>query len=135
MKSALLIAAAVLAAGCQYAFSDVATRIRYALLDQQAALEASGSAAATLSLRPDHWPDGCRQGRGYRLVLSPYRGGKQVPTGEILVQCTGGGQYYTGMGSERVYVTSEMSVVKKADEDLVITVRRTPGGMEIVSLK
>lgn len=131
----LVIAAAALAAGCQYAFSDVATRIRYALLDQQAALEASAAAAATLTLRPDHWPDGCRQGQGYRLVLSPYKGGKQVPTGEIHVQCTGGGQYYTGMGSERVYVASEMSVVKKVDENLFIEVRKTPTGMEIVSLK
>jgi hypothetical protein len=131
----LTLIAALAACACEYAFSDVATRIRYRLLDEGAALLSSNAETATFALRPDHWPDECRQGEGYRLVLSPYKGGKQVATGDIVVTCKGGGIYYTGMGSERIYVAREMAVEKGKEEDLRITLRKTPSGIEIVALE
>jgi hypothetical protein len=131
----LTCALAALAAGCEYAFSDVATRIRYALLSESDALSVSGNDTVTLTLRPDHWPDGCRKGAGYRLVVSPYRGGKQVAVGDINVHCKGGGGYHTGLGSEQIHVAREMSVEKKPEDDLRITLRRTAYGVEIVGLE
>jgi hypothetical protein len=129
-----VLAAAVLVSGCEYAFSDVATRIRYALLDESAALQSSRDETRTIALRPDHWPDACRKGEGYRLVLSPYKGGKQVPTGDIVVTCKGGGGYYTGMGSEKIFVAKELAIDKKSTDELRITLRKTASGTEIVKL-
>ena len=71
---------------------------------------------------------------GYRLVLSPYKGGKQVPTGDIVVNCKGGGVYYTGMGSETIYVAEEIAIEKKPEDELRITLRKTAAGTQIVRL-
>jgi hypothetical protein len=131
---ATLIMAATMSA-CEYAFSDVATRIRYRLLDESDSLRSSNRETATIALRPDHWPDECRAGKGYRLVLSPYKGGKQVATGDIVVHCKGGGIYYTGMGSEGIYVVREMAIEKKKEDQLRITLRKTEAGIEIVALE
>jgi hypothetical protein len=131
---ALRLVIIVGASGCEYAFSDVATRIRYRLLAESASLRDSSNETAVVAMQPDHWPDQCRRGQGYRLVLSPYKGGKQVATGDIVVNCKGGGSYYTGMGSENVYVAREMWVEKKNNEELRMTLRKTSAGVEIVSL-
>lgn len=120
--------------GCDYAFSDVATRIRYALLRQLPSASTAGK-TTTVSLRPDHWPDGCRGSGGYRLTISPYRGGKQVETGDIVVACRGGGSYATGLGSEAIALAGDLSIEKGRDEDLVITVRGTGRGIEIVTVQ
>jgi hypothetical protein len=130
-----VFALTVLLCGCEYFLSDVATRIRYALLDESDRLLASSSETSTIRLRPDHWPDACPRGLGYRLSLSPYKGGKQVKTGDIVVTCVGGGAYYTGMGSERLYVSREISIDKKTEDELRITVRKTLAGAEIVGLQ
>jgi hypothetical protein len=129
-----VLAIAALLCGCEYAFSDVATRIRYAVLEESARLRLSSSESSTIALRPDHWPDACRKSMGYRLVLSPYKGGKQVATGDIVVNCKGGGVYYTGMGSEMVYVTEEIAIEKKPEDELRITLRKTGAGTQIVRL-
>jgi hypothetical protein len=131
---ALRLVIIVGASGCEYAFSDVATRIRYRLLAESASLRDSSNQTAVVAMQPDHWPDQCRRGQGYRLVLAPYKGGKQVATGDIVVNCKGGGSYYTGMGSENVYVAREMWVEKKNNEELRMTLRKTSAGVEIVSL-
>lgn len=135
LRVALLLAAAVATCGCEYLLSDVATRIRYSLLRESAQLRASSSETATFALRPDHWPDACRRGQGYRLVLSPYKGGKEVATGDIVVTCKGGGGYYTGMGAESIHVTREMAIEKKTEDELRITLRKTSAGTEIVKLE
>lgn len=135
IRIALLVAIIAGASACEYAFSDVATRIRYRLLAESASLRDSGHETAVIAMQPDHWPDPCRRGQGYRLVLSPYKGGKQVATGDIVVNCQGGGSYYTGMGSESLYVVREMWVEKKKEEELRITLRKTSKGIEIVSLE
>jgi hypothetical protein len=130
-----LLAIAAFVSGCEYAFSDVATRIRYALLEESALLRSSKNETVTIALRPDHWPDACRKGMGYQLVLSPYKGGKQVASGDIVVTCNGGGSYYTGMGSENIYVAQEMAIEKKTEDELRITLRKTNSGTEIVRLE
>jgi len=131
-----LLAMATFLSGCEYAFSDVATRIRYALFQESILLHLSKNETVTVALRPDHWPDACRKGEGYRLALSPYRGGKQVASGDIVITCKGGGNgYYTGMGSENIYVVQEMAIEKKAEDELRITLRRTNSGTEIVRLE
>jgi len=135
VRLVLLLAIAALLAGCEYAFSDVATRIRYALLKESALLQLSTKETVTIALHPDHWPDACRKGEGYRLVLSPYMGGKQVASGDIVVTCKGGGSYYTGMGSESIYVALEMTIEKKTEDELRITMRKTQSGTEIVRLE
>lgn len=127
--------AVLLLSGCEYFVSDVATRIRYALVRESAALLASDEVERIISLRPDHWPDACAGDAGYRLTLSPYQGGKSVPVGDIHVSCKSGGPYYTGMGVETIYVTQELVVDKRADEHLLITLRRTDRGTEIVNLR
>lgn len=134
IRVVLLLMMAMLSA-CEYAFSDVATRIRYRLLEESASRHMADNETVTIALRPDHWPDECRKGQGYRLVLSPYKGGKQVATGDIVVNCKGGGIYYTGMGSESIYVTREMAVEKKKEDELRITLRKTNSGIEIVALE
>lgn len=134
-RLAALLAAAAVAAGCQYALSDVATRIRYALAEEQARLQSSRDETATLAIDPDHWPDGCPRGAGYRLTISPYKGGKQVPVGDIDVRCQGGRHYYTGLGSEQIRIAREMAVEKKAGERVRITLRKTATGVEIVALE
>lgn len=122
--------------GCEYFVSDVATRIRYALLRENAVLHASSELSRTFSIRPDHWPDACPGDQGYTLTLVPYRGGKQVKVGDIFINCKHEPQkYYTGLGSESIYVTAEMSIAKKPDEDLLITLTKTPQGTEITGLK
>lgn len=73
-----------LLSGCEYFVSDVATRIRYALLRENAALHSSSELSRTFSIRPDHWPDACPGDQGYTLTLVPYRGGKQVKVGGYL---------------------------------------------------
>lgn len=121
--------------GCEYAFSDVATRIRYRLHDAMIELRLSRQDEMTVVLRPDHWPDACPKMAGYRLVISPYHGGKQVPTGEILIKCKAGRSYYTGLGSENLYVTRDMTVDKHPDEDLRMTLRTTSSGVEIIAVE
>ncbi|MDZ4862017.1 MAG: hypothetical protein SGJ01_01120 [Gemmatimonadota bacterium] len=130
-----LLAIATFLSACEYAFSDVATRIRYALLQESTLLHLSTNETVTVALRPDHWPDACRKGEGYRLVLSPYSGGKQVASGDIVVTCKGGGSYYTGMGSENMHVVQEMAIEKRAEDELRITLRKTHSGTEIVRLE
>ena len=135
VRLVLLLAIAAFMSGCEYAFSDVATRIRYALLEESTVLHLSKNETVTIALRPDHWPDACRKGKGYRLVLSPYKGGKQVASGDIVVTCKGGGSYYTGMGSETIYVAQEMAIEKNKEDELRITLRKTNSGTEIVGLE
>jgi len=135
VRLVLLLAVAAFMSGCEYAFSDVATRIRYALLEESTLLHLSKNETVTITLRPDHWPDACRKGQGYRLVLSPYRGGKQVASGDIVITCKGGGSYYTGMGSETIYVAQEMAIEKNKEDELRITLRKTNSGTEIVGLE
>jgi hypothetical protein len=134
-RLALLSALTLLVAGCEYAFSDAATRVRYALFRANIAMQLTQNDTKTITVDPDHWPDRCRKGTGYRLVLSPYKGDKQVPTGDIVVYCNDGHQYYTGLGSEKIYVTQELAVDKGAGEEVHITIRKTSAGMEIVDLK
>jgi len=135
VRLVLLLAVAAFMSGCEYAFSDVATRIRYALLEESTLLHMSKNETVTITLRPDHWPDACRKGQGYRLVLSPYRGGKQVASGDIVITCKGGESYYTGMGSETIYVAQEMAIEKNKEDELRITLRKTNSGTEIVGLE
>ena len=131
-----LAAAALLflANGCEYVVSDVATRIRYALNDARIELQQSEVETLTIALKPNHLPDACPGGSGYRVVLSPYKGNKQVAVGDIDVHCQRARHYWTGFGSEGIYVTRVLSVEKKADDELRITLRKTPAGVEIVSL-
>jgi hypothetical protein len=135
VRLVLLLAVAAFMSGCEYAFSDVATRIRYALLEESTLLHLSKNETVTITLRPDHWPDACRKGQGYRLVLSPYRGGKQVASGDIVITCKGGGSYYTGMGSENIYVAQEIAIEKNTEDELRITLRKTDSGTEVVRLE
>ena len=68
-------------------------------------------------------------------MLSPYKGGKQVSVGDIDVYCRDGHRYYTGFGSEKIYVSREMAVDKKAGEEVHITLRKASSGLEIIDLK
>jgi hypothetical protein len=129
------LALAVLLCGCEYFLSDVATRIRYALLAESARLQSSADQTATFSVRPDHWPDACPAGQGYRVVFSPYKGNKQVAVGDIFITCKGGGVYYTGLGAESIYVSRELAAEKRAEDALRITLRRTAKGTEVVGLE
>lgn len=130
-----LVALATLLAGCEYVLSDVATRIRYRLHAAVSELKLSTHDSVMVSLRPDHWPDECPKRAGYRLVISPYRGGKQVATGDIAVTCRGGRSYSTGLGLEELYVAQDLAVEKGSDEDLHITLHKTSSGVEIVGLE
>jgi len=121
-------------AGCEYVLSDVATRIRYALNSAKSQLEQSEKDTLTIALKPNHAPDACPGGSGYRVVLSPYKGNKQVAVGDIDVHCQQRHHYWTGFGSEGIYVTRVLTVEKKVDEELRITLRKTPAGVEIVAL-
>lgn len=132
---AVFLVAAFLITGCEYAFSDVATRIRYRLQTALAELRQSPHDELTIALRPDHWPDACPRGGGYRLVISPYRGGKQVAVGDITITCSDGHPYYTGLGSENLSVARDLTVDKRRDEDLRITLRKTAAGAEITTLE
>ena len=131
----LLLALSMLMAGCEYLFSDVATRIRYALVAEHARLQSSRSESAIFTVDPDHWPDGCVKGSGYRLVLSPYKGGKQVAVGDIDVYCRNGRHYYTGLGSEQIYVKQEIAVEKQSGEAVLVALRKTAEGTEIAALQ
>ena len=93
------------------------------------------SESAIFTVDPDHWPDGCVKGSGYRLVLSPYKGGKQVAVGDIDVYCRNGRRYYTGLGSEQIYVKQEMAVEKQSGEAVLVALRKTADGTEIVALQ
>ncbi len=131
----LLMGLAVTCAGCEYIASDVATRIRYRLHDATSELKRSSRDSMTIALRPDHWPDECPKRAGYRLVISPYRGGKRVATGDIVVTCKGKRSYATGLGLEDLYVARDIAVEKGSDEDLRITLRKTASGVEITGLE
>jgi hypothetical protein len=135
IRFSFALALAFCLGGCEYFFSDVATRIRYALLDESARLQSSTSPTASFSLRPDHWPDACPAGQGYRVVFSPYKGNKQVAVGDIFISCKGGGVYYTGLGAESIYVSRELTAEKRTEDELRITLRRTAAGTEIVALE
>lgn len=56
-----------------------------------------------------------------------------VPT--ISRTAAGTRQYATGFGSVDIYVTREMAVEKKADDELRITLRKAAKGVEIVGLE
>lgn len=131
----MLTALAVTWPGCEYVASDVATRIRYRLYAAASELKRSSHDSMTIALRPDHWPDECPKRAGYRLVISPYRGGKQVATGDIAVTCKGKRSYSTGLGLEELYVAQDIAVEKGSDEDLLITLRKTSSGVEIAGLE
>ena len=133
--SATLLVVLLALAGCEYFGSDVATRIRYALGDAKAELQKSGKETLTVKLRPNHFPDSCGNAPSYRVTLSPYKGGKQVPVGDIAIDCKGSRQYHTGFGSTDIYVMREMAVEKKADDELRITLRKAAKGVEIVALE
>ncbi len=135
LTAVLGLAAISAVAGCEYVVSDVATRIRYALLDAKAELRKSGKDTLTITLRPNHFPDSCGKAASYRVVLSPYKGNKQVAVGDIAIDCKGSRQYHTGFGSTEIYVAREMAVEKKADDDLRITLHKTSSGVEIVGLE
>ena len=122
-------------AGCEYIGSDVATRIRYALVAAKSELEGSGKDSLTITLKPNHFPDSCGDAASYLVVLSPYKGNKQVAVGDIDIKCQGKQRYYTGFGSEGIFVARELSVQKKAGEAVRITLRRAPRGIEIVALE
>lgn len=128
-----VLAALMLLSGCEYAFSDAATRVRYALLAAQLGIVDGETRVITVD--PDHWPEGCYLDSGYRLVLSPYKGGKQVAVGDIFVFCNNGQRYYTGLGSEQIFVSQELSVTKGAGEKVELTLKKTPAGIEITGIK
>lgn len=130
----LLLGIASLTTGCEYAFSDVSTRIRYAMLAGLDDLQKSNEQSVTLTLRPDHRPDAC-PGGGYRVTISPYKGGKQVPTGDITIACKGGRTYSTGVGSERINVPRELTAEKRSDEELRVTLRKSAAGADLVALE
>ena len=88
----------------------------------------------TITVTPDHWPEGCG-GVGYKLRITPDDGKKMVKTGDIFVTCDSGHPYYTGVGSERIYVTRELTVAKRSGEPVQIVMRRTDKGVELVELK
>jgi len=129
---ASLSVAALLLGGCELLASDVATRIRYGLRDAAARLQDGPDDSVVVTLEPNHWPDGCRQRARYRITLSPYRGGKQVPSADIEVQCPGQNAYATGT---RLRVARTLSVEKGADEPLRVTLRKTPTGVEVAALQ
>src|SRR5262249_7774028 len=114
--------------------TDIATRIRHEIEEAQAKLETSPQDSISVVLRPNHSPDGCQEGAGYRLVVRPYSGGKQVPAGDIDVFCNGSRHYWTGL-SEKIRVPGQLVVQKKADEEIRVTLRRTPAGFEIAGLE
>lgn|SRR5262245_17509070 len=128
----LVLSATSFLTGCEYAFSDAATRIRYALLAQSWRVQASDT-PVTVTVYPDHFPEGCDS--NYRVVLSPYKGGKQVPVGDIFVHCQSGQRYYTGFGSEQIYVTKEIFIEKRAGEAVTLSLHKTASGSEIVDMK
>jgi hypothetical protein len=128
-----IVVATMVLTGCEYVASDVATRIRYALQRSLASPPADGQ-TTVVRLRPDHWPDACPGDGGYTLKVTPYRGGKQVPTGDILIACRGRGSYATGLGSERIAVAAELTIEKTRAQDLEIEIRGRAAGIEIVAL-
>ena len=129
------LAAAIALAGCEYLGTDVATRIRASLLEAKAQLEKSGQQSMTIILKPNHWPDHCADPAGYRVTLSPYKGNKQAAVGDINVQCQGKRTYYTGFGSDGIFVTRDLTVEKKPGEALRVTLRKSKAGLEIVGLE
>jgi hypothetical protein len=131
----VVVAWSLLLAGCEYAFTDAATRVRYALLRAELVMRLTGSETDNLALNPDHWPDGCGGAGGYQLALSPYKGNKQVAVGDIDVYCQSGRRYYTGFGSERIHVSKKMTVEKKPGETLHLALRKSASGVEIVELR
>ena len=134
ISAATFCALTIPVVGCEYFVSDVATRIRYHLGDAMQELQKSNRDSIVIALRPDHWPDACPKEGGYRLVITPYRGGKNVAVGDIRITCSSGHPYWTGLGSEKLFVTRELSVNKRRDEDLRITLRKVPAGIEITQL-
>jgi hypothetical protein len=131
----VVVAWSLFLAGCEYAFSDAATRVRYALVRAEFVMRMTGSETDNLALNPDHWPDGCGGTEGYQLAVSPYKGDKQVAVGDIDVYCQNGRRYYTGFGSERIHVAKKMTVEKKPGETLHLVLRKSASGVEIVELR
>ena len=132
---ALLIASSILMAGCDYTIADAATRVRYALFRAEIWMRLLRSDTLTITVDPDHWPGGCRNNVGYKLVLSPDKGDKQVAGDEILVTCNDRRPHYTGFGTNYIYVAREMAVEKKSGEEVQIALRRSSSRIEIVELK
>jgi hypothetical protein len=131
-----LVAAGVALAtpACEYVGSDAATRVRYDLGRETVVFRASSAETTTITVTPDHWPEGCG-GVGYTLRITPDDGHKQVRTGDIFVRCDDGHPYYTGLGSERIYVTRELQIARKSGEPVQIVMRKTEKGVELVELK
>ena len=132
----ILIATSALLAGCEYTISDAATRVRYAF--QKAEISSfllSENETTTITVAPDHWPEGCKKGEGYQLILKPYQGNKQVASGDIVVDCFGENGYHTGFGSEDIVIAQEMTIKKKSGEKVQITLRKSQPGLEIIELK
>lgn len=135
MNRALLLLLATALCGCEYLGTDVATRIRLSLVEAKAQMDRAGQDSLTIMVKPNHWPDGCPEPAGYRVTLSPYKGNKQVSVGDINIQCQGKRTYYTGFGSEEIFVTRDITVEKKPADALRITLRRSKAGMEVVGLE
>jgi hypothetical protein len=125
---------ALAGASCEYIGSDAATRVRYDLAREAAVFQAMNADSRTITVTPDHWPEGCG-GVGYQLRFTPDDGRKAVRTGDIDVLCDDGHPYYTGMGSERIFVTRELTIAKKSGEPIQIVMRKTDKGIELVELK
>jgi hypothetical protein len=119
---------------CEYVGSDAATRVRYDLAREATIFQAMNADARTITVTPDHWPEGCG-GVGFKLRFTPDDGRKAVRTGDIDVVCDDGHPYYTGMGSERIYVTRVLTIAKKSGEPVDIVMRKTDKGIELVELK
>ncbi len=133
LKTLACCGSVLLTLGCEYVGSDIATRVRYALGRETSSFQSS-SETATITISPDHWPEGCG-GVGYTLRIAPDDGHKQVKTGDIFVTCDDGHPYYTGLGSERIYVTRELTVARKSGESVQIVMRKTDKGVELIELK
>ncbi|MFY9288221.1 MAG: hypothetical protein WAO98_06930 [Alphaproteobacteria bacterium] len=118
--------------GAERLTSDIATRIRYALRDGAGTLALVSDKARAFSVRPNVWPDNCKNAKGYRIVISPYKGNKQVESADINVYCHGGRQFYTGT---ELIVRKKMSVEKSGEEAVIFILGKTEKGTEILSLE
>ena len=117
--------------GFERLVSDIATRIRYALRDGELLMLATGRDSHVVTLAPNGWPDGCGE-RRFRVVLSPYKGNKQVPAADIDVHCANRHHYWTGT---LLIVPRQMSVEKEAGGGIALTLTRTPAGITITDLR
>lgn len=131
--SVVLLACLLLATGCETLVSDMATRIRYQLRDAAADMKRRGRVELEVQISPNHWPDNCLPGAGYRVRLLPYRGGKVVPVGDIIVECHG--KRHFGTGLDGVFVADELIVEKDPADPIRFLLRSTPDGIEVVSIR